>query len=357
MNASVVVTQKQLIDVLLHVAVVCPVHIWGQPGIGKTDLVREFGRQVGLEVVSLLGSQLAPEDLIGVPMVKDNKTRFFPPDIIARDQPYILFLDEFNGAPLEVRRSMYSLVLERRVGTYTMPEGSIVIAAGNRAHDNAIVHPLPSALINRMVHVHLKVSHRDWLEWAYGAGIHRWVLEYIEAVPHHLVSPAPKKEEPFSTPRSWHALSDALHSYGDDIGEHELGVIAYGNLTPQHAGQFVAFVKKIRGRYDLAKILKGEAGWPSEEKDRDVLYFLATSFRSQLLKELPVQASDADGARDLAHRAKALIKDLAQISFEVAQLVVTADERGRVLPGWFLTEVVRDIPRLAISERKPSDAA
>src|SRR5690606_36007187 len=150
------------------------------------------------------------------------------------------------------------------------------------------------------------------LDWAYGAGIHRWVLEYIESVPHHLASPAPKKEEPFSTPRSWHALSDALHSYGEEITEHDLSVIAFGNLTPQHAGQFRAFVKKIRGRYDHARIMKGEANWPSEEKDRDVLYFLATSFRSQLLKELPSQASDAEGSRELAYRAKALIKDLAQ---------------------------------------------
>lgn len=350
MNSAITVSQKQLLDVLLHVAVVRPVHIWGQPGIGKSDLVREFGRQVGLPVVSLLGSQLAPEDLIGVPMVEGGRSRFYPPAMIARDEPYILFLDELNGASTEVRRSMYSIILEKRIGEYVMPEGSVVIAAGNRAQDNAIVHPMPSALINRMVHVHLSVSHREWLEWAYGAGVHPWVTEYIQSVPHHLVSAAPKKEEPFSTPRSWHAVSDALKSYGDDIHEHELGVVAFGNLTPQHASQFRAFVKKVRGRFDLSRIIKGESSWPHEEKDRDVLYFLATSFRSQLIKELPSRQSEADGARELAHRAKAMIKDLAQISFEVAQLVVAPAEEEGTLPGWFLTEVVRDIPRLAVSQ-------
>lgn len=351
MNGHVTVTQKQLLDVLLHVATVRPVHIWGQPGIGKTQLVEEFGRAVGMPVVSLLGSQLAPEDLIGVPMVQDGKSRFFPPALIARDEPYILFLDELNGASVEVARAMYSVILEKRIGDYRMPEGSVVIAAGNRAQDNAIVRPLPSALINRMTHVHLRVSHRDWLEWAARAGIHPWVINYIQARPNHLVSPAPKKEEPFSTPRSWHYVSDELHSYGEDVTDEQLSVIAYGNLTPSHAGEFRAFVRTIRYQHDIGKILKGEASWPREENQRDVLYFLANSFRSQLLKELPPESPQGGSARQFAHRAKALIRELAEISFEVAQLVVASQDEQDSLPDWFLTEIVRDLPRLAVAQR------
>ncbi len=64
MNASASVTQKQLLEFLLHVAVVRPVFIWGAPGTGKSSIVRQFAEQVGLSCVSLLGSQLAPEDLI-----------------------------------------------------------------------------------------------------------------------------------------------------------------------------------------------------------------------------------------------------------------------------------------------------
>ena len=66
MNFAISVTQKQLFEFLLYVAPVRPVFIWGPPGIGKSSIVREFAEQVGLPCVSLLGSQLAPEDLIGV---------------------------------------------------------------------------------------------------------------------------------------------------------------------------------------------------------------------------------------------------------------------------------------------------
>ena len=89
-----------------------------------------------------------------------------------------------------------------------------------------------------------------------------------------------------------------------------------------------------------------DVGWPHELDQRDVLYFLAQSFRARLIKELPeAKAAISGDKKELAHRAKALIKELATISFEMAQLVV-ASEKGDQLPAWFMVEIVRDLPRL-----------
>src|SRR5215475_4473716 len=246
MNPNVTVTQRQLGIFLLNVAVTRPVFIWGQPGIGKSALVQEFAAQVGLPCVSLLGSQLAPEDLIGVPQISDGISRFCPPSMIARTEPYCLFLDELNACSHEVQKAFYSLIHERRIGEYMLPDGSIVIGAGNRAQDSAIVKPMSSALLNRMVHVHLKASHRDWLAWAYDNNIHRWVTEYIQVRPDHLWSEPPKHEAPFSTPRSWHMLSDSLGQFGDSVSDDWLEVLASGLLSPNHAQQFRAFVRQTR---------------------------------------------------------------------------------------------------------------
>jgi hypothetical protein len=345
-NSTVTLTQSQLTGFLLHVATVRPVFIWGPPGIGKSALVQQFATDVGLECVSLLGSQLAPEDLIGVPQIIDGTSRFCPPRSIARPEPYCLFLDELNACSHEVQKAFYSLIHERRIGEYQLPAGSIVIGAGNRTQDNAIVRPMSSALLNRMVHVHLRVSHREWLAWAATAGLHPLVLEYIQARPDHLWSQPPKHEEPFSTPRSWHMLSDSLYGYGDTLDPDRLEVLAWGCLSPAHATQFKAFARQIRSRYTLNAILKGDAGWPHAPEERDVLYFLAQSFRARLAKDLPAErAAITSGQQDLAHRAKALLKDLAAISLEVAQVVVTG-EHDEGLPAWFMVEVIRDLPRL-----------
>ena len=270
-----------------------------------------------------------------------------PPATIARREPYCLFLDELNACSHEVQKAFYSLIHERRIGEYTLPPGSIVIGAGNRAQDSAIVRPMSSALINRMVHVHLRVAHRDWLQWAHTAGIHPLVLEYIQVRPDHLWSQPPKHEEPFSTPRAWHMLSDALYAYGDDLAEATLEVLAFGCLSPHHAGQFKAFTRQVRSRFQLAAILKGDIGWPSAPTERDVLYFLAQSFRAHLMKELPIEREGvAERHRALAHRAKAMLKDLSVISLEIAQLVVAQSPEGDGLPPWLLVEIVRDLPRL-----------
>jgi len=352
MNISINVNQTQLLDVLLNIAIVRPVFIWGAPGIGKSSIVEHFANEIGLECVSLLGSQLAPEDIIGVPQIIDSKSVFCPPRMIARDEPYCLFLDELNACSQDVQKAFYSLIQDRRVGEYHMPKGSIIIGAGNRAQDNAIVKPMSSALINRMFHVELIASHRDWLDWAYQNNIHPYITEYIGLRPDHLWHQPPKTEEPFSTPRSWHILSDALHSFGDNITDKELEILATGCLSPQHATQFRAFTKQIRNRYALSKIISGDQKWPNEPENRDALYFLAQSFRSQLIKELPPEKKKlSSNVRTLADRSKVLIKELADISLEIAQIIVTSDDDGQ-LTDWFLVEVVRDLPRLAAKKGK-----
>ena len=354
MNETFPLTQKQLPEFLLHVAPVRPVMILGAPGIGKTALVQQFAGMVGLPCVSLLGSQLAPEDLLGVPQLLPNgKSRFCPPTLVARDEPYLLFLDELNASSPEVQKAFYSLIHERRLGEYVLPPGSIVVGAGNRAQDNAIVRPMSSALINRMVHVHLTVSSRDWLEWAHAAGIHPLVLEYIQNRPDHLWSQPPKHEEPFSTPRSWHMLSDALHSYGAALTDPVLEVLAYGALTPHHAGQFKAFARVVRNRFAIERIIKGDERWPAAPEDRDVLYFLAQSFRARLIKELPPRREGLAGSQhELAHLALARIKELAHINLEVAQMVVAETEDGCGLPGWLRVDIVRVLPHLAARKKE-----
>lgn len=347
------VQPSELFDVLLHVAPVRPVFIWGPPGIGKSALVTQFAETVGLPCVSLLGSQLAPEDIIGVPKIENGCSVFCPPRNIARKEPYCLFLDELNACSQEVQKAFYSLIHERRIGEYELPKGSVVIGAGNRAQDSAIVKQMSSALINRMVHFQLKVSSRDWLDWAGQSDIHPYIIEYIGVRPDHLWSAPPKTEETFSTPRSWHMLSDIIKEYGDNPELDDIARLAKSCLSPNHAVQFIAFVKQIRNRFQLSALIDGKAAWPDAPEDRDVLYFLAQSLRAQLIKELPQDKKRLGGeSQRLAQEGKRLIKDLARISMEIAQMVVTPEEDnngnpGRRLPEWYTIDLIRDLPRLA----------
>lgn len=347
MHSEFTLSLRQVQEFLLNVSPVRPVFIWGPPGVGKSALVAQFAESLGLECVALLGSQLAPEDLIGIPQIEGGVSRFYPPSMIVRERGFVLFIDELNIASAEIQKAFYSLILERRIGEYQLPAGSVIVGAGNRAHDAALARQMPSALVNRLVHVHLKPSHREWLEWAEANGVHPWVLDYIRARPTQLATEVPPaKEEPFSTPRAWHAVSDALLAFGDDIAPAQLDALLFGCLTRDHAIGFKAFLKQVRNRFSVHRILKGDEPWPAAPEDRDLTYFLTQSLRDLLVKELPPRDPGAD-ARELAQQARTALKALARIDGELAQLVITENEAGQRVPDWFVLDIARELPRLA----------
>ena len=145
-------------------------------------------------------------------------------------------------------------------------------------------------------------------------------------------------------------LSDILKEYGageKEISEETLRTLAYGCLSAKHAGMFLAYTKQMGNQDLLNEIIKGGAKFPSKPEERDVLYFLAQSFRAKLLQELPKKKQKMNkDSQYFVHRSKALLKELSLISFEMAQMVMASEKEER-LPDWFVLEVVRDLPRLA----------
>lgn len=351
MEAAKSLTPKELSEFLRRVAPVRPVFIWGPPGVGKSALVEDFARSAGMDCLSLRGTQLAQEDIVGAPRVEAGVLRFSPPAQLARNEPYCLYLDELNACSPDVQRAFYSLINNRGVGEFRLPKGSVVIAAGYRSERETIVKPLASDLINRMAHVQLKANAKSWLDWADNAGIHPLVIEYIRLRSDHLWSKPALHEEPFSSPRAWHILSDALKSCGNEgLSEGFVEALASGLIKPPHARQFSAFNRQQLRSHDLNAIFQGEIGWPDAPEERDILFFLVESFRAQLINELPEHGDNlAQETQTFTRSAKNLFVQLSGISLELAQLVVARGEDGEVLPDWFLVELARDLPRLVAS--------
>lgn len=145
-------------------------------------------------------------------------------------------------------------------------------------------------------------------------------------------------------------LSDALNAHTDEeLTTERIRELAFGCLTAEHATQFVALSKIDDHRKVLARLIRGEEGWPREPDQADQLYFMAHALRDQLLKELPARAGDkmSDSANQLRHRSKGLITDLAEFNEELARTIIAADDDGRTLPDWFMLEIARDLPHLA----------
>ena len=96
------------------------------PGVGKSDVVRQAAAAAGLACRSLLGTQLAPEDVSGIPRIVGERSVFCPPRVLLpeRPEPFCLFLDELPACTPDVQKAFYSLLLERRLGEHPLPEGT-----------------------------------------------------------------------------------------------------------------------------------------------------------------------------------------------------------------------------------------
>ena len=231
------------------------------PGVGKSAIVEQAAMSANLPCRSLLGTQIAPEDVSGIPHIVNDRSVFCPPRILLPENPtpFCLFLDELPACAPDIQKAFYSLLLERRLGEHALHEGTWVVSAGNRAEDRAMVRALSSALINRVTILHVRVDHKQWLEWAQQNGVREDIISYVTFMPESLMRPVPSDPVPFSTPRAWTSLSRSL-----DICDRE-GILddsirralAFGRVSPQDAAVYCAMAEEtIQGLRPIPEYLE-----------------------------------------------------------------------------------------------------
>lgn len=230
-----------------------PTFLWGSPGIGKSDIVRQVADQRGIQFIDMRATQKDPIDLRGIPAEHDGMTRWLPPSDLPRDGEGILFLDELNTAPPLTQAAFYQLILDRAIGEYTLPEGWSVVAAGNRETDRAVTHRMSTALSNRFTHLELAVDLDDWIRWGVTNGVRDEVIAFARYRPDllHSFDPA-ANEKRFPTPRTWAGVSDII---GAHLPPHvEYATIA-GTVGDGAAAEFTAFLQIFRKLPDPASVL------------------------------------------------------------------------------------------------------
>jgi hypothetical protein len=246
--AEATLTLRQAKDLVKALADEQSLLLLSAPGVGKSDIVKQAAQEAGLPLRSLLGTQIAPEDVSGIPRIVGERSVFCPPRMLLPegDQPFVLFLDELPACPADIQKAFYSLLLERRVGEHRLPQGTWVVAAGNRADDRALVRTMSSALVNRVFLINIRVDVKQWLVWAKASGVRSEILAFVTYLPGVLMRPVPKLPVPFSTPRAWAALSRTL-DLADRAGTltSELRrALAFGTVSAEDAAVFCAMAEE-----------------------------------------------------------------------------------------------------------------
>jgi hypothetical protein len=277
-----------------------PVFLWGPPGIGKSDIVKQIGDDAGREVVDVRLALWEPTDIKGIPYynAEQGKMVWAPPAELPTDpeSTAIIFLDELNSAPPAVQAAAYQLVLNRRVGTYSLPKGVDIIAAGNREGDRGVTYRMPSPLANRFIHLEAKVDFDDFQDWATLNKVHPEVVGYVGFAKQDLYDFDPKgSSKAFATPRSWVFVSDLLKD--DDTDQDTLHNLIAGAIGDGLSVKFMAH-RKIAGKLPKAEdILDGKVK-DLQIKEVSAMYSLTVSLCYELKDRAEKKTAKWDGMAD-----------------------------------------------------------
>jgi hypothetical protein len=192
-----------LVEVKKVVAAGMPVLLVGSPGVGKTAIPEQLAADLGLPYVEVRAAEFESVDFRGIPTVVEGRTRWNIPDFWPT-APCVLNFDELSQAPPELTSPLLKLFLGRKIGDYTLPEGTVVLATANKATDRAGGGRLSSALRERCVVIEVEPEFSDWTGWYKTCPDYsESVLEFLMQHPRMLHDWNPNNDHNQPTPRNW----------------------------------------------------------------------------------------------------------------------------------------------------------
>lgn len=247
-----------------------PVFVWGPPGVGKSRIVAQLAKTLGLELRDIRASLLDPVDLRGLPIIQSGRTLWAAPDWWPTNESVasgraaargVVFWDELNAAPQSTQTAAYQAILDRRLGEAQLADGWTQVAAGNRLSDRAAAQRMSSALSSRFIHVEVKPDLADWCTWAFGAGIAPMVVAFLKFRPELLHADPEPNARAFPTPRTWEFVSEVVKSKPAASVEYALVEGAVGEAATLQA---YSYFKLFRTLPNLDAILlnPGKAAVP-----------------------------------------------------------------------------------------------
>lgn len=259
-----------------------PVFLWGPPGIGKSSIVAQIAKEQEISFIDLRLSLLDPTDLRGIPFfnTKEETALWAPASFLpdGKEEKGILFLDELNTAAPMVQASAYQLILDRKIGEYTLPDGWAIVAAGNRESDRGVVFRMAAPLANRFVHLEMEASVEDWKHWAVSASIHPAIIAYISHRPDALFTfEQVDDSRSFATPRTWEYVNEIVSS--EPEADLLLPMVS-GAIGEELAASFLGFMSVANELPDLDAILEGKT--EDVPTDTSALHILAAALTMRI---------------------------------------------------------------------------
>ena len=285
-----------------------PIFIVGAPGIGKTAIMEQVARELKIGIVSYSMTHHTRQSALGLPRIEHREFEGFEyeaseytmSEIIAAIYDYmertglrtgILFLDEINCVSETLYPSMLQFLQFKTFGKHKVPEGWVIVCAGNPPEYNRSVHEFDIVTLDRLREIDVEPDYAAWKAYASEVGLHPAVTTFLEAKKEcfYKVESRPGGGKSFVTARGWEDLAQVIALYekmGKPVDRELFAQFLHDDEIADQFAVYYALFEKYRSDYQVTAILSGHASEAIEKRAREARFDERVALMGLLLDAL-----------------------------------------------------------------------
>ncbi len=255
-----------------------PVFLYGAPGIGKTAIMEQIAQEMGISLVSYSMTHHTRQSALGLPFitqkeyggVKYDISQYTMSEIIASvydkieesgKKEGILFLDEINCVSETLAPSMLQFLQYKVFGNHRVPDGWVVVTAGNPPQFNRSVHEFDVVTMDRLKILEIEPDYEAWKKYALKKGLHKSILTYLDIRKEDFYEIETTVDgKSYVTARGWEDLSEAIYLYeenGFPVDESLVSQYLHNHRILNEFSVYYSLYVKYRQDYQIKEILAG----------------------------------------------------------------------------------------------------